>query len=376
MEHLEGTSLPSRSFPSCRKDAQQQIGCEEFSHIELGSEDQPLYQYTVNYISKLLSEDGTPSFSSAKVPKQRARLDDIGEIGGIVIMGKGMGKGRSRKRKADDRNRLPKTPNIGLGWHCFEWCPPAANDEDEQLAAAVAADGAVKAGEEQQTSSVSSSGNGATPATASGDGKDAQAPVTVWALLQTLGAPVKSDMGSCLMYSTLVLFVRGAGRTDILWQLIRQASRAATKVQHNIVSIWRYDMKHNYWQQLARRQPRVLKSVIMDKNQKGRLVEDLTWFLKDDTADFYAKHGIPYHRSYLFYGPPGAGKTSCIFALAGHFKRNICFIQFNKGTTDDTFRLRSRTRQLSPSWSWKTLTPCSPYTGRHLRALHYHSLGS
>merc|ERR1712050_306355 len=113
----------------------------------------------------------------------------------------------------------------------------------------------------------------------------------------------------------------------------------ATKVQSNVVSIWRYDMKHNYWQQLARRQPRLLKSVIMEKTQKNKLIEDLTWFMKDATAEFYSKHGIPYHRSYLFYGPPGAGKTSCIFALAGHFKRNLCFIQFNKGTTDDSFRL-------------------------------------
>jgi len=109
-------------------------------------------------------------------------------------------------------------------------------------------------------------------------------------------------------------------------------------VKNNVVSIYRFDMQHKYWQQLARRQPRLLKSVIMEKAQKRRLVDDLTWFLKDETMDFYAKHGIPYHRSYLLHGPPGSGKTSCIFALAGQFKRNICFIQFNKSTTDDAFR--------------------------------------
>jgi len=158
-------------------------------------------------------------------------------------------------------------------------------------------------------------------------------------LYQSLGAPVKSDGGPCQLYTNLVLFTSGKSETSVLWNFCREAARAATKVQANVVAIWRYDMKHHYWQQLARRQPRLLKSVIMDKGQKSRLMEDFTWFLKDETADFYAKHGIPYHRSYLFYGPPGAGKTSCIFALAGHFKRNICFIQFNKGTTDDSFRL-------------------------------------
>merc|ERR1739838_436795 len=101
--------------------------------------------------------------------------------------------------------------------------------------------------------------------------------------LQTIGGPVKSDMGPCQMYTSIVLFARGAGRSGVLWELCREAARVATKVQHNVVSIWRYDMKHHYWQQLARRQPRLLKSVIMEKETKNKLCEDMTWFLKDET---------------------------------------------------------------------------------------------
>jgi len=46
----------------------------------------------------------------------------------------------------------------------------------------------------------------------------------------------------------------------------------------------------------------------------------------EETAEFYQNHGIPYKRSYLFYGVPGAGKTSMIQALAGRFGRNLCYL--------------------------------------------------
>lgn len=71
---------------------------------------------------------------------------------------------------------------------------------------------------------------------------------------------------------------------------------------------------------------------------KRPLMEDLEWFLKDETRTFYAKHGIPYHRCYLLHGEPGTGKTSFMNSVAGHIQRNLCFIQMDKHMTDDTFR--------------------------------------
>lgn len=356
--------LPRRAWPFSRVEAEEKLLCPiaEASFLEIACDEQPLFDYVLQYVSKIMTTEGEPSFSSAK-PSKRSKADNMNDT--IIMFGKGVGKARGMKRKRDREKDLAKAPVVGLGWHCFDVCPdPPAVDDACDLPAEIAATPAAASAHAGSSAAGCSGNDGASVAAADGAaasssfvGESSKCPEsaegsealvskpeqpqasTVWMLLQTLGAPVKSDMGPCQMYTSLVLFVRGTRRTGFLWELCRTAARAATRVRHNVVSIWRYDMKHNYWQQVARRQPRLLQSVIFDKAQKRRLVEDMTWFLRDDTSDFYGKHGIPYHRSYLFYGPPGAGKTSCIFALAGHFKRNICFIQFNKGTTDDSFRM-------------------------------------
>merc|ERR1712113_777885 len=53
----------------------------------------------------------------------------------------------------------------------------------------------------------------------------------------------------------------------------------------------------------------------------------------------YFKHGIPYKRSYLFYGVPGSGKSSLIQALAAKYDRNLAFLQpTHPKMTDEAFK--------------------------------------
>lgn len=40
----------------------------------------------------------------------------------------------------------------------------------------------------------------------------------------------------------------------------------------------------------------------------------------------YGIYGIPYKIGFMFYGKPGNGKSSCIYAIAWEFKRNMYFI--------------------------------------------------
>lgn len=46
-------------------------------------------------------------------------------------------------------------------------------------------------------------------------------------------------------------------------------------------------------------------------------------YLSSAAATWYADRGIPLRRGYLFHGPPGTGKTSLSFALAGVFGLDI-----------------------------------------------------
>lgn len=82
------------------------------------------------------------------------------------------------------------------------------------------------------------------------------------------------------------------------------------------------------------RSKRPIDSVILDDGVAETLVNDVERFLS--SAEWYHKRGIPYRRGYLLHGPPGSGKSSFIFALAGHLNYSICVLNLSDPSlTDD-----------------------------------------
>lgn len=69
---------------------------------------------------------------------------------------------------------------------------------------------------------------------------------------------------------------------------------------------------------------RSLDTVILRAGQQESIVADLTRFLDDEPE--YVRLGLPWHRSYLFEGPPGTGKTSLARALAERFEMDVHYI--------------------------------------------------
>jgi hypothetical protein len=72
---------------------------------------------------------------------------------------------------------------------------------------------------------------------------------------------------------------------------------------------------------LAARDP---ASVVLRAGVMKTLLDDLAMF-RTHEAD-YIRLGMPFHRGYLFYGPPGSGKSSVARALASRFGMDMYYL--------------------------------------------------
>ncbi|KAI1438848.1 P-loop containing nucleoside triphosphate hydrolase protein [Xylaria sp. CBS 124048] len=91
-------------------------------------------------------------------------------------------------------------------------------------------------------------------------------------------------------------------------------------------------IRSNNWQQVANRPVRDMATVVLDQQQKLQVLADMNEYLHPATPLWYANRGIPLRRGYLFHGPPGTGKTSLSFALAGVFGLDIYVISLLEPT--------------------------------------------
>lgn len=89
------------------------------------------------------------------------------------------------------------------------------------------------------------------------------------------------------------------------------------------------------WTQVQAYAPRWLESVILRAGEKERLIRDLETFRA--SGQRYRRLGVPYHRGYLLYGPPGSGKTSLVSALAAKFGMSIYAVNLTE-LTDRTLK--------------------------------------
>lgn len=86
------------------------------------------------------------------------------------------------------------------------------------------------------------------------------------------------------------------------------------------------------WSNLGRVPNRPLESVILPEGKTEKILQDAQLFLS--SKDKYDMLGIPWHRGYLFHGPPGSGKTSLAKMLASELGMNLYYIPLSSIKND------------------------------------------
>jgi len=162
----------------------------------------------------------------------------------------------------------------------------------------------------------------------------------LYALHQSIGEPVGTNCG-VVVPKNLILFTKGQNNGHVIATFLNQLSQLNEKTASMYYTCFKWQSRHEYWRRSNVCRARNIDSVVLPTVTIDKVTKDIDRFLDPKTKKFYDNHGIPYRRSFLFYGVPGAGKTSLIQALAGHYKRNICFLQLTDKEMSDTSLLAS-----------------------------------
>ena len=119
----------------------------------------------------------------------------------------------------------------------------------------------------------------------------------------------------------------------ILKQLLDECKADFMKNDENRTVIYRGGLKPGsaepQWTRCTSRVSRPFSTVVLDEKVKKELLTDMRDYLHPFTRRWYSNRGIPYRRGYLLHGPPGTGKSSLSFAIAGYFKLKIYIVSLN-----------------------------------------------
>ncbi len=110
-------------------------------------------------------------------------------------------------------------------------------------------------------------------------------------------------------------------------------------------NVYENKVKINFQWYTNKRDKRYLNTIYTNNNEQYSVLDDIKSFI--ESRRFYTENNIPYKRNYLFYGKPGTGKTSLIFALASELNYDIKIIDL--GSFSDLNSLLYQIYNCSPN---------------------------
>ena len=120
----------------------------------------------------------------------------------------------------------------------------------------------------------------------------------------------------------------------LMEELLEEAMRHASLQRANRLTLYTVDRHGDDWRLADSKPRRSLESVVLDEGVARQLHDDIHGFFA--RREWYAQMGIPWRRGYLFFGPPGTGKTSVAYALAGELRLKLCALSLtNPKLTDN-----------------------------------------
>ena len=127
------------------------------------------------------------------------------------------------------------------------------------------------------------------------------------------------------------LFLRGT--EQLIKQFISEMDHYVKKTDKTFIKVYSPTVK-GYWDMLCKQPKREINTVFIKKRQE--FIDDLDDFMQSEKD--YLTFGHPFKRNYLFYGPPGNGKTSFINAVASKYNFNVYMISFSYAINDEVFK--------------------------------------
>ena len=135
-------------------------------------------------------------------------------------------------------------------------------------------------------------------------------------------------------YETLTFWAFGTS-TKIWEDLLLEAKLEFNKNTEKNTIIYRWSKYANLWRIHGGKTKdiRPWKSIVTQSNIKQDIRNDIKKFR--ESSNSYKSLGIPYKRGYLLHGPPGTGKSSLVYGLAGELGLSICVLTLSDRDLSD-----------------------------------------